>query len=240
MFRTNLVVHYQEHSIIYCITQFGTIDTIVLQHIMPCSWWWTSRFVRNMQSRQKLWNKTDYKNCASRWLLTHCNMMHGTHNATKVCKANGIIIIIIIIITIITTTTYSAQNNLQVKARSVKKLLHTVRITVIHCICIFKIIWKTWILKNYCPLDKNDISFLFTNLDVAIILPSILYIFVFTCKWPRRQKHVVIAGLDRPLGLQEVEASKISRLSANEVGKVVSLKQGQPLPSPPGYTPGKV
>ena len=29
MFRTNLVVHHQEHSIIYCITQFGTIGTIV-------------------------------------------------------------------------------------------------------------------------------------------------------------------------------------------------------------------
>ena len=25
MFRTNLVIHHQEHSIIYCITQFGTI-----------------------------------------------------------------------------------------------------------------------------------------------------------------------------------------------------------------------
>ena len=24
--------------------------------------------------------KIDYKNCASRWSLTHCNMMHGTHN----------------------------------------------------------------------------------------------------------------------------------------------------------------
>jgi hypothetical protein len=29
LFRTNLVVHHQEHSIIYCITQFGTIGTIV-------------------------------------------------------------------------------------------------------------------------------------------------------------------------------------------------------------------
>ena len=24
--------------------------------------------------------KIDYKNCASRWSVTHCNMMHGTHN----------------------------------------------------------------------------------------------------------------------------------------------------------------
>ena len=24
--------------------------------------------------------KIDYKNCASRWSLTHCNMMHGAHN----------------------------------------------------------------------------------------------------------------------------------------------------------------
>ena len=30
MFRTNLVVHHQEHGIIYCITQSGTIGTIVL------------------------------------------------------------------------------------------------------------------------------------------------------------------------------------------------------------------
>ena len=30
MFRTNLVVHHQEHGIIYCITQFGTIGTVVL------------------------------------------------------------------------------------------------------------------------------------------------------------------------------------------------------------------
>ena len=29
MFRTNLVVHHQEHGIIYCITQFDTIGTIV-------------------------------------------------------------------------------------------------------------------------------------------------------------------------------------------------------------------
>ena len=29
MFRTNLVAHHQEHGIIYCITQFGTIGTIV-------------------------------------------------------------------------------------------------------------------------------------------------------------------------------------------------------------------
>ena len=30
MFRTNLVVRHQEHSIIYCITQFGSIGIIVL------------------------------------------------------------------------------------------------------------------------------------------------------------------------------------------------------------------
>ena len=30
MFRKNLVVHHQERGIIYCITQFGTIGTIVL------------------------------------------------------------------------------------------------------------------------------------------------------------------------------------------------------------------
>ena len=30
MFRKNLVVHHQEHGIIYCITPFGTIVLIVL------------------------------------------------------------------------------------------------------------------------------------------------------------------------------------------------------------------
>ena len=29
MFRMNLVVHHYEHGVIYCITQFGTIGTIV-------------------------------------------------------------------------------------------------------------------------------------------------------------------------------------------------------------------
>ena len=28
MFRTNLVVYHQEHIIIYCITQFGTVGTL--------------------------------------------------------------------------------------------------------------------------------------------------------------------------------------------------------------------
>ena len=38
-----------------------------------------------MQSRQKNCGikKTDYKNCASRWLLTQCNTMHGTKNVKK-------------------------------------------------------------------------------------------------------------------------------------------------------------
>ena len=53
MFRKNLVVHHQQHTIIYCITQFGTVCTIVqasldsparlyqlycvIQYIMLCS-----------------------------------------------------------------------------------------------------------------------------------------------------------------------------------------------------------
>ena len=55
MLRTNLVIHHQKHGIIYCITQFGTIGTIVqvrlaaarlactivpncvIQYITPCS-----------------------------------------------------------------------------------------------------------------------------------------------------------------------------------------------------------
>jgi hypothetical protein len=30
--------------------------------------------------KKKLWDKIDYKNCASRWSFTHSNMMHGTYN----------------------------------------------------------------------------------------------------------------------------------------------------------------
>ena len=62
------------------------IPNCVIQYIMPCSWWWTTRFLRNMYSRQKLWNKIDYKNCASRWSLTHSNTMHGTHNVNQNIK----------------------------------------------------------------------------------------------------------------------------------------------------------
>ena len=37
MFRTNLVVHHQEHGIIYYITQFGTIGTIVQARLHDCA-----------------------------------------------------------------------------------------------------------------------------------------------------------------------------------------------------------
>ena len=57
MFRTNLVDHHQEHGVIYCITQYNrynhAVSTIVpivpncvTQCIMPCSRWWTARFVQ--------------------------------------------------------------------------------------------------------------------------------------------------------------------------------------------------
>jgi hypothetical protein len=39
-----------------------------------------------------------------------------------------------------------------------------------------------------------------------------------------------IAGLDRPLGFQEVEAPRISRQSAHEGGKVFSPTHRPPLP----------
>jgi len=42
-------------------------------------------------------------------------------------------------------------------------------------------------------------------------------------------------GLDRPLGLQEVEASRISRQSVHEGGKVVSHKH-RPPPPPGRYS----
>ena len=37
MFRTNLVVHYQEHGIMYCVIQFGTIGTVVLAARLACT-----------------------------------------------------------------------------------------------------------------------------------------------------------------------------------------------------------
>ena len=48
-----------------------TVPNCVIQYIILCSWLWTIRFVPNMYSRRKMWNKVDYKNCASR-SLTHC------------------------------------------------------------------------------------------------------------------------------------------------------------------------
>ena len=35
---------------------------------------------KHVEQTKKCGTKIDYKNCASRWSLTHCNMMQGTHN----------------------------------------------------------------------------------------------------------------------------------------------------------------
>ena len=44
-------------------------------------------------------------------------------------------------------------------------------------------------------------------------------------------KNYPITGLDRPLGLQQVEVPRISRHSVNEGGKVVSPVHWPPLPA---------
>ena len=91
MFRKKLVVHHQEHSIIYYITQYNryncatTIVPIVpncaIQYIMPCSRLWRTRLVsKHVEQTKNCGIKVDYKNCASRWSLIHCNMMRGTHS----------------------------------------------------------------------------------------------------------------------------------------------------------------
>jgi len=49
-------------------------------------------------------------------------------------------------------------------------------------------------------------------------------------------KNYPITGLDRPLGLYEVETPRITRSSAREDGKIVSRTHQPPLP--PGDTPG--
>ena len=83
MFRKNLVGHHQEHSIIYCITQFGTIDTIYYAVLLMMNDWIHQKHV---EQTKNCGIKIDYKNCASRWSLTHCNMMHGTHNVKLIAS----------------------------------------------------------------------------------------------------------------------------------------------------------
>ena len=59
----------------YCITQFGTIGTLFCAP--------DGERLDSFETRRadkKLWNKIDYKNCASRWSLTNCNVMRGTHS----------------------------------------------------------------------------------------------------------------------------------------------------------------
>ena len=41
-----------QHNILY-YTIVPIVPNCVIHYIMPCCWWWTTRFVRNMQSRQK-------------------------------------------------------------------------------------------------------------------------------------------------------------------------------------------
>jgi hypothetical protein len=54
-------------------------------------------------------------------------------------------------------------------------------------------------------------------------------------KYRNRKSHPY-TGLDRPIGLQEVGAPRISRQSAHEGGKVVSFRDQPPLC--PGDFPG--
>ena len=95
MFRTNLVIHHQEHSIIYCITQFGTIvqatgkivPNCVIQYTWQCCWWWTRNSFETCIARKNGGiKKIIYKNCASRWSFTHWNMMHGSYNVKTLLK----------------------------------------------------------------------------------------------------------------------------------------------------------
>ena len=41
---------------------------------------------KHVEQRKNCGMKIDYKNCTSRWLLTHCNMMHGAHNVKCTCR----------------------------------------------------------------------------------------------------------------------------------------------------------
>jgi len=70
----------------------------------------------------------------------------------------------------------------------------------------------------------------FSLLEVPSDIKSIFEV----STWGEKKKGNI--GLDRPLGLQEVEAPRISRHSAHEGGKVVSHMHWSPLP--PGDFPG--
>ena len=52
------------------------VPNCVIQYTKQCSWRWTTRFVRNMYSKAKRWNKRIINNnCASRWLSTRCLLL---------------------------------------------------------------------------------------------------------------------------------------------------------------------
>jgi len=57
-----------------------------------------------------------------------------------------------------------------------------------------------------------------------------MYRHLSVCGMYRHFNSHPITGLDRPQGLQEVEASRISRQSAYEGGKIVSRKHRLSLP----------
>ena len=89
MFRTNLVVHQQEHGIIYCTTHYnrynraGESSQTRLHDCTDCTKlcntvYYAVLLMMNDQFRSKHVQQTkncgikiDYKNCASRWSLTH-------------------------------------------------------------------------------------------------------------------------------------------------------------------------
>ena len=89
MFRTNLVIHQQEHGVIYCITQYNRYNRAYSMIVLCNTVYYAVILMMNDQIRSKHVEQTKYcgikiayKNCASRWSLTHCIMMHGAYNVT--------------------------------------------------------------------------------------------------------------------------------------------------------------
>jgi hypothetical protein len=95
MFRTNLVVHHQDYGIIYCITQYNqynraysTIVPIVL--IVLCNTVYNAVLLmmndsirsKHVEQTKNCGIKIDYKNCASRWSLTHCTGKNKKKNVS--------------------------------------------------------------------------------------------------------------------------------------------------------------
>ena len=75
------VLYYTVQSVQSCLQHYCTDCTKLCNTIYyPVLLMMNGQIRSKHVEQKKIWNKIDYKNCASRWSLTHSNMMRGTHN----------------------------------------------------------------------------------------------------------------------------------------------------------------